>query len=94
MTAPTTAPPADDVQPVANETRDRVITAIVTGVPILALGAVVWQAWADLLRWSDSLRWWQVDLSARVIRSLEAVGLVGDVGPERPARKALDGAPA
>jgi stearoyl-CoA desaturase (Delta-9 desaturase) len=51
--APAAAPTADDIQPVANETRDRIITGIVTGLPVLALGVVVWQAWADLLRWSD-----------------------------------------
>jgi stearoyl-CoA desaturase (Delta-9 desaturase) len=43
----------DDVEPVANETRDRIITGVVTGVPFLALGLVVWQAWSQSLRWSD-----------------------------------------
>jgi stearoyl-CoA desaturase (delta-9 desaturase) len=47
------APSADDVEPVANETRDRIITAIVTTVPFLALGLVVWQTWAEALRWTD-----------------------------------------
>jgi stearoyl-CoA desaturase (delta-9 desaturase) len=46
-------PGPDDVQPVANETRDRIITGIVTVVPFLALGVVCWQVWADLLGWSD-----------------------------------------
>jgi stearoyl-CoA desaturase (delta-9 desaturase) len=49
----TATPTADDIQPVANETRDRIITGTVTALPMLALGVVVWQAWADLLRWSD-----------------------------------------
>src|SRR5881397_2630366 len=43
----------EDVQPVAHETTDRVITAIVTVVPMLALGAVAWQAWDRALHWSD-----------------------------------------
>jgi stearoyl-CoA desaturase (Delta-9 desaturase) len=32
----------DDVEPVLNETRDRIATGIVTAVPVLALGLVVW----------------------------------------------------
>jgi stearoyl-CoA desaturase (Delta-9 desaturase) len=47
------APARDDIQPVENETRDRIITGIVTGLPFLALGVACWQMWADLLRWSD-----------------------------------------
>jgi stearoyl-CoA desaturase (Delta-9 desaturase) len=46
-------PRADDVEPVLHETRDRIITGIVTGVPFLALGVVGWQVWAELLHWSD-----------------------------------------
>jgi stearoyl-CoA desaturase (Delta-9 desaturase) len=46
-------PSADDVEPVLHETRDRIITGIVTGVPFLALGLVGWQVWAKLLHWSD-----------------------------------------
>ena len=42
-----------DVQPVVNETRDRIITGIVTIVPFIAVGVAGWQLWADLLRWSD-----------------------------------------
>jgi stearoyl-CoA desaturase (delta-9 desaturase) len=45
--------PAEDVEPALHETRDRIITAVVTIAPFLALIAVGWQAWADLLRWSD-----------------------------------------
>jgi stearoyl-CoA desaturase (delta-9 desaturase) len=57
--ATTANPPAadvpgpDDVQPVANETRDRIITGIVTIAPLLGLGVVGWQVWAELLGWSD-----------------------------------------
>jgi stearoyl-CoA desaturase (Delta-9 desaturase) len=46
-------PGPDDIQPVANETRDRVITGIVTIVPIAALGFVAWQLWDGLLHPSD-----------------------------------------
>ena len=42
--------PRDDVQPVANETRDRIITGAVTVLPVLALGLVAWQAWGGALR--------------------------------------------
>jgi stearoyl-CoA desaturase (delta-9 desaturase) len=48
-------PGPGDVEPVLNETRDRIITGIVTGAPVVALGFVVWQAWADFLRWSDAI---------------------------------------
>ena len=46
-------PTADDVQPVLNETRDRIITAIVTIVPFIGVGVVGWQVWNELLHWSD-----------------------------------------
>jgi stearoyl-CoA desaturase (Delta-9 desaturase) len=42
-----------ETEPVLHETRDRIITGIVTIVPFLALGAVCWQLWANLLHWSD-----------------------------------------
>jgi stearoyl-CoA desaturase (Delta-9 desaturase) len=45
----------EDVEPVLHETRDRIITGIVTGAPVLALGFVVWQVWGDFLRWSDAI---------------------------------------
>jgi stearoyl-CoA desaturase (delta-9 desaturase) len=48
-------PGADDIQPVAHETRDRIITGIVTAVPFIGLGLVCWQVWAQLLHWSDIL---------------------------------------
>jgi stearoyl-CoA desaturase (Delta-9 desaturase) len=44
-----------DVQPVLNETRDRIITGIVTVTPFLALGIACWQTWSDLLHWRDVL---------------------------------------
>jgi stearoyl-CoA desaturase (Delta-9 desaturase) len=44
---------ADDVEPVVNERRDRVITGIVTAVPILSLFVAGWQLWASLLGWND-----------------------------------------
>ena len=43
----------DDVEPVAHETRDRIITGLVTIVPVLALGLVAWQLWAVALGWND-----------------------------------------
>jgi stearoyl-CoA desaturase (delta-9 desaturase) len=43
----------DDVQPVANETADRIATGLVTALPILALFVVGWQLWNDWLHWSD-----------------------------------------
>jgi stearoyl-CoA desaturase (delta-9 desaturase) len=46
-------PGPGDVQPVDNETRDRVITAIVTLAPIAALGLVGWQLWDGLLHRAD-----------------------------------------
>jgi stearoyl-CoA desaturase (delta-9 desaturase) len=45
--------PATAVQPVANETADRIITGLVTFVPFALLFLAGWQAWSDALRWSD-----------------------------------------
>src|ERR1700677_1805164 len=42
-----------DIEPVQNETLHRTITGLVTGVPVLALGVVVWQAWDGLIRPRD-----------------------------------------
>jgi stearoyl-CoA desaturase (delta-9 desaturase) len=47
------APGADEIEPVLHETRDRILTGLATGLPFVALAIVCWQAWADLLRWSD-----------------------------------------
>jgi stearoyl-CoA desaturase (delta-9 desaturase) len=44
---------ADDVEPCENETRDRIITGIVTVVPALCLLIVAWQVWGAWLGWND-----------------------------------------
>jgi stearoyl-CoA desaturase (delta-9 desaturase) len=46
---------ADDVEPVLNERRDRIITGIVTIAPVLSLFLVGWQLWDSLLGWNDIL---------------------------------------
>jgi len=43
----------DDIQPVANETVDRIATGLVTAIPILAIGVVGWQLWNSWLHVSD-----------------------------------------
>ena len=45
--------PLPECQPVEHETRDRIITAAVTILPVVALAVACWQAWAHLLRWHD-----------------------------------------
>src|SRR5512140_860281 len=48
------APPnPDDVEPAANQTRDRLITGVVTVAPIAGLGFVAWQVWGDWLHHGD-----------------------------------------
>jgi stearoyl-CoA desaturase (Delta-9 desaturase) len=49
----TLSPARDDVQPVANETRDRIVTGTVTVLPFLGLIVAGWQTWNDLLHWHD-----------------------------------------
>src|SRR3954449_3182183 len=44
---------APDCEPVANETRDRLITGFITVAPIACLFVVGWQVWAEFLGWSD-----------------------------------------
>jgi stearoyl-CoA desaturase (delta-9 desaturase) len=44
---------AQDVEPCANETADRIATGLVTIVPILALGLVAWLAGPSILHWHD-----------------------------------------
>jgi stearoyl-CoA desaturase (delta-9 desaturase) len=51
--AGTTALTADDIQVTEHETLDRIATGTVTAVPFIGLGLVVWQTWAEALRWSD-----------------------------------------
>jgi stearoyl-CoA desaturase (Delta-9 desaturase) len=46
-------PLPSDIQPVANETRDRIITGLVTLVPFVALVFAGWQVWGSALHWSD-----------------------------------------
>jgi stearoyl-CoA desaturase (Delta-9 desaturase) len=46
-------PTADDVEPVAHETADRIATGTITALPFIALGIVCWQLWNDLLHWHD-----------------------------------------
>ena len=46
-------PLPSDIQPVANETRDRIITGLVTLVPFVAIGLAAWQVWGSALHWSD-----------------------------------------
>jgi stearoyl-CoA desaturase (Delta-9 desaturase) len=42
-----------DIQPVENETRDRIITGLVTVIPFVAIGFAGWQVWGSALHWSD-----------------------------------------
>jgi stearoyl-CoA desaturase (Delta-9 desaturase) len=56
--APATARPervplAEAVQPAANETADRIITGLLTVVPILLLSVAGWQVWNEALHWRD-----------------------------------------
>ena len=44
---------AADVEPVLHETRDRLITGMVTALPVLALAVAAWRSWEGLLRPSD-----------------------------------------
>jgi stearoyl-CoA desaturase (delta-9 desaturase) len=53
MSAGVVAPTEDDVQPVANETRDRIVTGLVTVLPVLALGIVAVQLWGNTLGVGD-----------------------------------------
>ena len=43
----------DDVQPVAHETRDRILTTIITVLPMVSLVVVGWQLWEQALHTSD-----------------------------------------
>src|SRR5690242_10605702 len=49
----TSGPLPSDIQPVANETRDRIITGLVTLIPFVAIGLAGWQVWGSALHWSD-----------------------------------------
>ena len=50
---PATPPEPGEIQPVEHEALHRTITGLVTGLPVLALGLAVWQAWDGLLRPGD-----------------------------------------
>ena len=41
------------MEPVSHESLDRAITALVTLLPFLAIGAAAWQLWDSALGWSD-----------------------------------------
>jgi stearoyl-CoA desaturase (Delta-9 desaturase) len=43
----------DLTEPVANETRDCIITGVVTALPILLLVVAAWQVWDEALHWRD-----------------------------------------
>jgi len=43
----------DDVEPVHSERRDRIITGVVTVLPVISLAFVVWQLWDSFLGWND-----------------------------------------
>jgi stearoyl-CoA desaturase (delta-9 desaturase) len=47
------APQPTDIEPVKNETADRIATGFVTVAPIACLAIVGWQVWAEFLGWSD-----------------------------------------
>jgi stearoyl-CoA desaturase (delta-9 desaturase) len=46
---------ASAIQPVEHETRDRIITGLLTVVPFLLLGLAAWQVWNEALHWGDLL---------------------------------------
>ncbi|HEY7257378.1 MAG TPA: acyl-CoA desaturase [Solirubrobacterales bacterium] len=46
-------PQPSDIQPVENETRDRIITGLVTLIPFVALVFAGWQVWGNALHWRD-----------------------------------------
>jgi len=52
---PATTPTRDDIEPVAHETIDRIVTGSATAIPFLALGVAGWQAWGHSLRMTDVL---------------------------------------
>src|SRR5882757_9465983 len=53
-------PLAEAIQPVAHETRDRIITGALTVIPFLMLGVAAWQLWGGWLRWSDLVVFWLI----------------------------------
>ncbi len=53
MAADAHSPGPADIQPVANETLDRIATGIITAAPVIALFFVGWQLWENALYWHD-----------------------------------------
>jgi len=49
----TVGPLPSDIQPVENETRDRIITGLVTIIPFIAVIVAGWQVWGSALNWTD-----------------------------------------
>jgi stearoyl-CoA desaturase (delta-9 desaturase) len=49
----TVGPLPSDIQPVENETRDRIITGLVTVIPFAAVIVAGWQVWGSALNWTD-----------------------------------------
>ena len=47
------APERDDIEPVAHETTDRIVTGSAVVIPFLLLGVAAWQAWGGALRVTD-----------------------------------------
>jgi stearoyl-CoA desaturase (Delta-9 desaturase) len=50
---PAAGPSPDDVEPASHLALHRLITGLVTAVPVLGLGFVAWQVWGDWLHRSD-----------------------------------------
>jgi stearoyl-CoA desaturase (Delta-9 desaturase) len=44
---------ANDVEPVAHERRDRLVTGVVTAAPVMSLIVVGWLLWNRILGWND-----------------------------------------
>ena len=49
----TVGPLPSDIQPVENETLDRIITGLVTIIPFIAVIVAGWQVWGSALNWTD-----------------------------------------
>ena len=44
-----------DTIPIEHETRERIVRAVIVGVPVVALGCAGWMAWGGALHWPDLL---------------------------------------
>jgi stearoyl-CoA desaturase (delta-9 desaturase) len=47
--------PTAEVVPIEHESRERIVRALVTGLPFAALGVAGWLAWGGALHWQDVL---------------------------------------